>query len=176
MTFSNPDFDARIARIASGQGSSKATLYVGLDEIYQVSYPNRGKSVAPTAASSGVLYPVALLLALCTGLLSFGFAAWLRFQSMGIGTGSGNVRTEMAIQLGSAAAVGLVLAMILGLRSRQMIVVMAVGIFAATTLHHNAVHLYPEAFAQVFSPDWVEVVRAGTSPNSVLWMGQSFRF
>ena len=176
MTFSNPDFNARIARISSGTGSSKSTLYVGLDEIYQVSYPGRGKSVAPTAASSGLLYPVALVFALCTGMLSYMAAVWLRLQALGLDPVMDDLRYEMALQFGSGLAIGLVIGLVLGFRSRQMMVVLAIGVLVAMTLSHNIVHLYPENFAQVFSSEWVDQVRSQTAPNSALWMGQSFRF
>jgi hypothetical protein len=176
MTFSNPDFNARIARISSGAGSSKSTLYVGLDEIYQVSYPGRGKSAAPTAASSGVLYPMALLFSTCLGILSFMAAAWVRLQTMGLDSALSDLRYEMALQFGSGLAVGLGVGLVCGLRSRQMIVVMALGVLVAMTLSHNVVHLYPELFSQAFSPAWVDQVRSATAPNSALWMGQSYRF
>jgi hypothetical protein len=176
MSMSNPEFDARLARIASGKGSSKATLYVGMDEVYQVSYPNRGKPVGASASNTGALYPVVALLALAIGILSYGVTAWMRFRLMGISAGAGNPMTEMAIQVGAAFGTALVLGMVLGFRSRQMRVVMAIGAIAATALFHNAVHLYPGQFAQVFSPEWVEVVTASTRAQSVMWLGQSFTF
>lgn len=176
MTFSNPDFNARIARISSGAASSKATLYVGLDEIYQVSYPSRGKSVAPNAAGSGVLYPVALLFSFCTGAAAYLVSAWIRFQASGLEPLSTNLRYETGMQFGAGLMVGLIVGLIMGFRSRQMLVIMSIGVIAAMTLSHNAVHLYPELFAQVFSTEWVGSVQANTAPNSALWMGQSFRF
>jgi hypothetical protein len=176
MSMSNPDFDARLARIASGAGSSKATLYVGLDEIYHVSYTNRGKPVGASAANSGALYPLVAVIALAIGVMSYGVAAWMRFRLVGASTGSGNPMTEMGIRIGAALFVALVIGTALGFRSRQMRAVMAAGAVAATALFHNLVHMYPGHFAQVFSPDWVEVVTGSTRAQSVNWMGQSYTF
>lgn len=176
MSMSNPDFDARLARIASGKGSSKSTLYVGMDEVYQVSYPNRGKAAGASASSSGILYPIALLIAFGVGAASHGGAAWIRFQLMGYGAGSGDIKTEYAIQAGSALVVALVLGTILGFRSRQTRVVMALGAIAALVLMHNAVHLYPAEFAQAFSAEWVEVVKASTTPRTAVFMGHAVSF
>jgi hypothetical protein len=176
MSLSNPEFDARIARIKSGKASSKSTLYVGLDEVYHISYPGRAKTTAAAASINSAIYPVLVVLALLAGALSCAIAAWVRFQAMGYSVGPGDVNTEMAIQIGSALAAAVALNLVLQFRARALRVAMAVGAVCSTFVFHNAVHIYPQAFATVFSPDWVEVVMDTTKPNSVLFRGRSYTF
>ncbi len=176
MSLANADFDARIARITSGKASSKSTLYVGLDEIYHVSYSGRGKPSSAATAVNNFLFPFYVMIAMGFGIVAFGIASWVRFRFVGLSAGSGDPMTEMAIQAGAALAAAIVLNIVLPFRSRPLKVAMAIGAISTTVFFHNAVHLYPETFARVFSPDWVEVIQATTKPQSVLWQGRSYTF
>ncbi len=176
MSMSNPDFNARVARIAAGAGSSKSTIYVGLDEVYQITYRRGGKTAGPAAAAANALMPVFLMLATGLGVLSFGIATWIRFQMMGQGAGVPNPVTEMGIQAGAALAVVFVIGRALPFRARLFKTVMAVTAVGTMFLYHNAVHVFPDTFAQVFSQNWVDLVQSTTKPQSVVWQGQSFTF
>jgi hypothetical protein len=153
MSLSNPDFNARIARIAAGTGSSKSTIFVGLDEVYQITYRRRGSNAGPAAALGSTLMPVFIAMAMGLGVLAFGLATWIRFQMMGQGAGVSDPMTEMGVQAGAA--------------------IMAV---ATMFFYHNAVHIFPDTFAQMFSQSWVDLVQATTKPQSIVWQGRSFTF
>jgi uncharacterized membrane protein (UPF0136 family) len=176
MSLSNPDFNARVARIAAGTGSSKSTLFVGIDEVYQVTYRRRGKQAGPAAAAGNVLMPVFMIIAMGFGALSFGIATWIRFQMQGQGAGVPNPMTEMAIQAAAALAVVFVIGRAIPFRARMLRVIMAISAVGTMFLYHNAVHIFPDAFAQVFSQSWVDLVQATTKPQSVVWQGRSFTF
>ena len=172
----NPDFNARIARIAAGTGSTKSTIFVGLDEVYQVTYRRGGKQAGPVAAVGNVLMPMFLFMAVALGALSFGIATWIRFQMQGQGAGVPDPMTEMAIQAAAALAVVFVISRAIPFRARMVKSMMMVSAVGTMFLYHNAVHIFPDVFAQVFSPGWVELVQATTQPQSVVWQGQSFTF
>ena len=176
MSLSNAEFDARIARIASGAGSSKSTIYVGLDEVYQITYRKRGRQSGRASTAGSTLMPVFLVIAMGFGALAFGFATWIRFQMMGQGAGVPDPFTEMGIQAGAALAVAFAIARAVPFRARMLKTVMAISAVATMFVYHNAVHIFPDAFAQVFSPSWVDLVQATTEPQSVVWQGQSFTF
>jgi hypothetical protein len=176
MSLSNPDFNARVARIAAGTGSSKSTIFVGLDEVYQVTYRRRGKQAGSVAAAGNVLMPVFFVTALGFGVLAFLIATWIRFQMQGQGAGVSNPLTEMGLQAGGALAVAFVIARALPFRARMLKIVMSLAAVCSMFIYHNAVHLYPDTFAQVFSPSWVELVQSSTKPLSIVWQGRSFTF
>jgi hypothetical protein len=174
MSLSNADFNARVARIAAGTGSSKSTIFVGLDEAYHVTYRRRGKQSGPAAAVSNVLMPLFLMIGICLGALSFGIATWIRFEMQGQGAGVPNPMAEMGIQAAAALAVVFVIGRALPFRARMVRIAMAISAVCTMFLYHNAVHIFPGAFAQVFSQSWVDLVNASTEPMSVVWQGQSF--
>jgi uncharacterized membrane protein (UPF0136 family) len=176
MSLSNPDFNARVARISAGTGSSKSTIFVGLDEAYQVTYRRRGKAAGPVAAVGNTLMSVFFVIAVGLGALAFGIATWIRFQLMGQGAGVPDPMTEMAIQAGAALAVAFIIARAVPFRARMLKIVMAISAVCTMFVYHNAVHIFPDTFAQVFSQSWVDLVRATTKPLSIVWQGRSFTF
>ncbi len=175
MSLSNPDFNARIARIAAGAGSSKSTIYVGLDEVYQITYRKRGKKSGPSTAGNALM-PLFAVIAVALGALAFGIATWIRFQMMGQGAGVPDPLTETGIQAGAALAMAFVIARALPFCARTLKIVMAISAVCTMFVYHNAVHIFPDVFAQVFSQSWVDLVQATTLPQSVVWQGQSFTF
>jgi hypothetical protein len=176
MSMSNPEFDARIARITSGMGSSKSTIYVGLDEVYQVTYQRRGKAKGAVATVNKAIMPVFMLIALGAGVLAYAIARWIQFSMYDLQAMSSDPLSNMGYQAGAALAVALVLNLALQFRARVLKLMLAVGAISSTVLFHNAVHIRPDTFAQVFSPGWVEQVTSSTKPQSVMWMGKSFTF
>jgi hypothetical protein len=176
MSLSNPDFNARIARISAGTGSSKSTIFVGLDEVYQITYRRRGRDAGPVAAAGSALMPVFVSIAMGLGVLAFGLATWIRFQMMGQGAGVSNPMTEMGVQAGAALAVAFVISRAMPFRARMLKTVMAITAVATMFFYHNAVHIFPDTFAQVFSQSWVDLVQATTKPQSIVWQGRSFTF
>jgi hypothetical protein len=73
-------------------------------------------------------------------------------------------------------AVAFMIARAMPFRARMLKTVMAVTAVSTMFFYHNAVHMFPDTFAQVFSPSWVELVQSTTLPNSLLWQGRSHTF
>lgn len=115
------DFAARIARIEQGVGSSKRTLYVGVDETYRI--PERMLRHAPSPRRAGL----ATVLALVLGGLAVEGSLLAQDGIIGlIGPAPG-----AALQLLQLVCIGVLLAIILtrtlGLRGRGHTLAMVLG-------------------------------------------------
>ncbi len=148
-------FAARLQRIAAHAGNTNATLHVGMaDQLPQAALKRAvlGKA-RPRAKTSPVLAaPVALL----SGALSWIWAQWslpVLLQS-----------SETWMALLAAAAFTLLLRLVFGLRGPLMLAFQLIGLALAIVGIHNAVHLWPEVFATIFTPDWVQQVLDSTRP------------
>lgn len=115
------EFAARIARIESGQGSSKRTLYVGVEDSFQI--PERLLGKAPSPRRSGL----AVVAALVIGALSVELSLLLQDQIVAL---IGPAPTAQ-LQLLQLICIGVLLAIIatrtLGLRARAHTLAMVLG-------------------------------------------------
>ncbi|MDA7428834.1 hypothetical protein PGB28_10210 [Primorskyibacter aestuariivivens] len=66
-------------------------------------------------------------------------------------------------------------ALAFNLATREHMFCKFVGLWVATTMMHNLVHMYPEQWTTLFSWEWVDWVRSTTDPNSILFRGMSFK-
>jgi hypothetical protein len=172
------EFSARLARIESGIGSSKTTLYVGMDETYAVTYGRRGRQRGNPVADSirNMLYPLSVVVAFCIGVVAHGAALLLDFRLNGLPTSTDNIDIQMAINFVAALAVSSVLGVCFRIGVRDFLIVRVMGIVAGVLLLHNLVHAYPDHFAPVFSELWVSHVVSSTDANSIVWRGVSIAF
>jgi hypothetical protein len=172
------EFSARLARIESGIGSSKSTLYVGMDETYAVSYGQRGhgrgNSLADTFRNVG--YPVTVLVAFLIGVAANVTARFVDFWLNGLPTASDNIDMQMAMDFGIALVVSSVLGMFFRIGIRDFVMMRLMGIGAGMLMLHNVVHTYPQHFETVFSPIWVSHVVSSTEAGSIVWCGVSIVF
>ncbi len=169
------EFQARLARIESGAASSKSTLFVGLDETYLVSNKTNAKlqkqALAEPPKPLGLF---GIFLSLTVGVLSLGIAVYLKFAMTGDANPLDNSDVTMAINGG----LGLVMALFGGYMLKMPMLkyapLTAMGVLAGVVSFHNLVHFYPDQFADMFSPAFVEQVTTATDAKSINWRGKSF--
>lgn len=169
------EFLSRLSRIEAGTGSSKSTLYVGVDGTVLASSKDSARLKKQAAAvKARPLGLFAAILSIAFGVVAVGSALYLRFVATGEVGPLTNSDMTMAIN-GSAA---MVIAMFGGFLLRMPLLkytpVSAIGVLAGVVGFHNLVHVYPTQFANLFSPVWVEQVVAATPANSIIWRGQTF--
>ena len=169
------EFLARLNRIEKGIGSSKSTLYVGLDETIMADSKDSEKLKKQAAAVPvKPLGVFGILISLASGLLAVGAALYLRFLMTGEAGPQDNIDMTMALNGGVALAIALFTGFMLKMPLGRFGPVAAIGILAGVVGFHNLVHLYPAQFAEMFSPVWVEQVVSATAANSIIWRGQTF--
>jgi hypothetical protein len=169
------EFSARLARIESGIGSSKSTLYVGMDETYAVNYGRRGQGRGNSVADTlrGIGYPVMVALAFMIGVAANVAARFVDFMWNGLPAASDNIDMQMAMDFGIALIVSSVLGLFFRIGIRDFVMMRLIGIAAGVLMLHNAVHAYPQYFETVFSPVWVSHIISSTDAGSVVWRGVS---
>lgn len=169
------EFLARLSRIEAGVGSSKSTLYVGLDETYQVD------SKASAKLKKGIEKQPAKPLGIFGMVLSAGLGAvalvvalYLRFAITGEAGPLGNTDAAMVTNGGIGLAVAFFSGYMLKMPMLKFVPISAVGVLAGLVSFHNLVHIYPSQFANVFSPTWVDQVVSATEANTIIWRGETF--
>ncbi len=175
MSAQQTDFAARIARIEKGIGSSKTTLYVGLDETYAVNYGKRGAS-GKFQMARNASYPLTIAMAFCVGLLSNAIARLAAFLSTGLPKGNVNLDYLAMMDFVTAMMLSLVIGAVLGMNIRNFMAARSLGVVAGMLGLHNAVHLWPDLFARIYTTPWVGYILSTTEPRSLLWRGVSFVF
>jgi hypothetical protein len=177
MSTHHMEFSARLARIESGIGSSKSTLYVGMDETYAVTYGRRGhghargSSVTDTFRKIG--YPIIVMLAFLIGVAANLAARLVDFIWNGLPSAADNIDMQMAMNFGTALILSSVLGLFFRIRIRDFVMVRLIGIGAGVLMLHNVVHAYPQYFTPVFSPEWVSHIVSSTEAGSIVWRGVS---
>jgi hypothetical protein len=175
MSVHQTDFAARIARIEKGIGSSKTTIYVGLDESYAVTYRARGNGGKLDMARNAAL-PLTVLIAFGVGVLSNTLARLAAFLSQGLPEPGINVDYMMMMDFITAMMLSLVIGACLGMNIRNFMVPRSLGVVAGMLGLHNAVHVWPWLFEPVFSKLWVGYILTSTEARSLVWRGMSFAF
>jgi hypothetical protein len=174
MTMQNADFSARIARIEAGTGSSKSTLFVGMDEVYRVDYHARRHG--RDSAASNAWYPISVAMTFVVGALSDLAIRWVDFMTKGLPAVEADPGMTMVVSFFTALLVSLVVGACMGVKVTEHLALRSAGIIAGMVGWHNAVHNYPELFGQAFSPLWVGAITRMTEPHSLVWMGHSVSF
>lgn len=169
------EFTARLARIESGVGSSKSTLYVGVEGTILAS--DRANAKLKKQAKAVPAKPLGLLgmtFSALFGTVALGMARYLRFAVTGEAGPLNNADLPMAINGSAALAIALFCGAMVRMPMAKFAGAATVGILAGIVGYHNLVHVYPAQFANMFSPVWVEQVVTNTAANSIIWRGQTF--
>ncbi len=169
------EFLARLNRIEKGTGSSKSTLYVGVDGTYLATSKSNAKlQRQATAAPAKPLGLFGLTVSGIVGMLAVGVALYLRFLITGEAGQTGNVDAIMAMNGGVALSIAWFAGFMLRMPLMKYAPLASIGVLAGVVGFHNLVHFYPSQFADLFSPVWVEQVVTATPANSIIWRGQTF--
>ncbi|SMR71861.1 hypothetical protein SAMN04488030_1196 [Aliiroseovarius halocynthiae] len=118
--------------------------------------------------------PLLTILAFMIGLSAVVLARYLRFN-FGVDTVTGETAdTMMLADIGIGVAIGILVKIVLRIRSPKYYSAMIVGVLLSVVMMHNVVHSSPELFRTYFSPEWTQMVVENTKPNSVLFRGESY--
>lgn len=169
------EFLSRLARIESGAGSSKSTLYIGVDgTVMATSKLNAKLQKQATATPAKPLGVVGALLSAAFGIIALGLALYVRFLVTGQAGPLDNADLTMAMNGGAALGIAIFAGFMLKMPLLKYTPLSVVGIMVGLVGFHNLVHVYPTQFADLFSPVWVEQVVSSTPANSIIWRGQTF--
>ena len=169
------EFLARLNRIEKGIGSSKSTLYVGLDETILINSKANAKlkkqSEAEPAKPLGIF---AAILSVLFGAAIVGLVAYLRFYFTGEATPLAASDMMMAVHGSIALTIALFAGFMVKMPLLKYTPVAAMGVVLGLVGFHNLVHVYPAQFASMFSPIWVEKVVTTTEAHSIIWRGVTY--
>ncbi len=124
-----------------------------------------------------IKYPLSFVGAFLIGMVSVFIARFVRFHTTG-----GGLTDELGGELflildgAMALAIGFALRMAFNIHGKEHVMAKTAGILALGTTMHNLVHMQPELWAAMFSPEWVEEVTYFTDPNTIIFRGYSFEF
>jgi hypothetical protein len=171
MTVQDMEFAGRLSRIAAGQGSFKHTLFVGAEDVHQVSYRQRGQSSGRKSRFGKlrglVLMPTALLVGVA-GVM----AAKIAIHMAGLGVPTEEmIDVFMGAEFMLAMIMSTVLGLLLKLRIQDYLGLRVLAIVAAMVGLHNLVHMYPQPFQDFAPGGWGQAVLSGTQPNTLIVRG-----
>lgn len=164
---SHADFQARLERMGAAQHvrPPEPERTPGTKVKRKEARPEWVENVAYTGSFVGAFF---------LGLLSILIARYVQFHMMGVPDPNGDADMQMMVDAGVAFMVVWFFRMLFDMKSHQHIVCKTAGLWVALCTMHNLVHLYPNVWATVFSQEWVNMTRAMSEPNSILFRGMSF--
>lgn len=169
------DFLARLARIEKGTGSSKSTLYVGVDGTVMASSRANAKLKKQAAAvPSTPIGLIGAIFSIAFGAAALGLTLYLRFSFTGEPGPLDNSDMTMAINGGAALIMALFSGFMIKMPMLKFAPACVLGVMLGLVGFHNLVHVYPTQFAEMFSPIWVDTVVSSTEANSIIWRGKTF--
>lgn len=171
MTAQNFEFSNRLSRIEAGQGSFKHMLFVGAEDIHQVSYRQRGQSSGRKSRFGKlrglVLMPAALLVGVA-GVMG----AKIAIHMAGLGAPTEDmIDVFMGAEFMLAMILSTVLGLLLKLRMQDYLGLRVLAIVAAMVGLHNLVHMYPQPFQAFVPGGWGQSVLSGTQANTLIVRG-----
>ena len=170
------DFQDRIARIAAGTGSGRATVFVGQDLTFSYVPPNRRRKPGLADALRNARHSLSFPFCMAIGFLGHALTTYAQWILRGLPQPPQNIDLEMATVAASGACIAVLLTHLLGLRDRALLVPKFLGVALGMLFFHNFVHAYPTLFEQAFAPIWVAKITSMTEPHSLLFRGVSFPF
>lgn len=170
------EFQERIARIAAGQGSTRATVFVGQDFTFSYQPQNRRRKPGLAEVLRNAGYSLSFPFCLAIGFLSHALQCYARWITLGVPQEPANIDVDMAVVAAASSSIAILLTHLLGLRDRGLLVPKVLGVGGGMLFFHNLVHAYPDFFDQVFSPIWVAKITSMTEASSLYFRGVSFPF
>lgn len=162
------EFHNRIARIQDPRNMSY------IDPETGVVVPKRLNSGARQSAA--LSFPMALVVSIVFGVVGVLISRYVRFYILGLDDGQMNPDVAMAMDAALATSVVLALRGFVHMQGKMPLIAQGAAVIGAICLMHNAVWMYPDTFAMVFSQDYVAMVQETTSPQTVSFRGQAIPF
>lgn len=176
MSAQQAEFQERLARIRSGAGFTKATVYVGLDEAFTYCPQNQRAANGLREKLANAGFVLSFPFCLAVGFACHVLERLAEYTFAGMPDPQANIDVEMVKIAVTGFAMTVVATFLLGLRDRGLMLPKLLGVAAGMLFFHNLVHYFPDFFGQVFSPIWVAHITSVTEPNSMIWRGISFSF
>jgi hypothetical protein len=176
MTAHSVEFQERLARIQSGQGFTRDTIYVGLDGAFTYVPKGRRKGRALGQAAGNAGYALSFPFCLAVGFLCHVLERYADAVLNRTPDPNANIDVEMVKVAVTAFMLTVVATHLLGLRDRGLLLPKLLGVAGGMLFFHNFVHLWPEFFGSVFSPMWVAHITSVTEPSSMVFRGIVFPF
>lgn len=176
LTAQKLEFHDRIARIAAGQGSTRATVFVGQDLTFSYVPRNRRRRAGLAEMVANARHSLSFPLCMALGLASYGLYLYGQWILLGVPNAPESPDLDMAITALATSCITVLLTHVLGLRARALLVPKLLGVAFGMLFFHNFVHAYPAFFDRAFSPIWVGKITSMTEPYSLLFRGVSFSF
>lgn len=176
MSIHHAGFQERIARINAGQGFTKGTVYVGMEDVftYVPKARRKGRSLGEAANNAG--YALSFPFCFLIGFLCHFLERYANFILDQRPDPNANVDVETVKIAVTAFMLTVVFSHLLGLRDRGLVVPKFLGVAAGMLFFHNFVHFWPNLFGAIFSPIWVAHVTTITEPSSMIFRGIIFPF
>jgi hypothetical protein len=174
----NAEFTARLARINAGVGNTRYTLFVGMDEAFNVTEKALKQARMPVSAQKAdeIVSITTLTMAFVTGIVAYGAALYLRFFVLGI-SAEGSYSDVVLVANGlCAVAIAVLIGQLLRLSGLSHLTAQSLGVIAALCLMHNIVHQAPEISDMLFSPQWTAQIVSSTEPLSLQFRDLSLTF
>lgn len=176
LTAQKLEFQDRIARIAAGQGSTRATVFVGQDMTFSYVPRNRRRKDGLAEILANARHSLSFPVCMAIGVVSYGLYLYGQWILRGVPQAPESLDLEMAVTALATCCITVLLTHLLGLRARALYVPKLLGVAFGMMFFHNFVHAYPAFFDQAFSPLWVAKITSMTEPHSLLFRGVSFSF
>jgi hypothetical protein len=158
------DFNSRVVRISKSGNTSYYDPELGMNIPKRVSkeFINRKK----TKQAGGSSIVVSLLLGAVCLMLSY--LICLRLDLI-------NHDAPMLVY-GIAGILAIVLGGMFRLKSMTDMGAQFVGVGAMMVGMHNLIWAFPEPFAVIYSPEFVDIIQATTTANSIAFMSMTYMF
>lgn len=150
------DFQARLSRLGHGQEAPP------LPADMHVRVPRPKGPVKLNDWRENIRYPLAFVGAFFIGVLAVCVAKYVSFHIAYDPTPPNEAEMPspadamMYLDLGMALAVSFVLKNAFRLDGKEWAIAQTAGIVGMSAIFHNFVHMWPEVFSGLFSPEWVE--------------------
>ncbi len=170
-THARGDFHDRLHRINAGQTlcDDDGLIPPEVARRYARKRPSRWREIM-----GNTLYPLSIIFAFILGMIAVLVGRLARYHIGGADNPDLDVDILLAMDVGMAAMVAFALRMMFSLESKVHMSAKTMGIMATVATMHNAVHIYPEMTAIIFSEEYVKHTLEYTNPNTVIFRGMEF--
>lgn len=124
------------------------------------------------SAGRGGLF--AILMSLALGTICLMAARYVRFHYIDLAEIEASAMALTTIDLAIATFLAMFASAMVRLSAFRCFVAQMAGIATMLVAMHNLIWIYPDQFAQVFSQDYVDMIRATTTPQSLYVNGETF--
>lgn len=156
------EFNLRVTRISNPRNTSYYDPELGMNIPKRVSKEFINRKKAKQAGGSSIVISL-LLGAIC---LMLSYLICLRLDLI-------NHDAPMLVY-GTAGILAIMLGGMFRLKSMTDMGAQFVGVGAMMVGMHNLIWAFPEPFAMIYSPEFVDIIQAATTANSIAFMGMTY--